>query len=152
MHFSLLSRNWNLMRGFDAYWIDKHACQLSRCWELFLASLSQTLTKLQDGVLALTKFSELKLDERFRFIFDRKTCTPTFTTSRAICPHLSPTLSKLHGGVSLLSSFLEFKFDHKFGCRFDEQVCMQTFETFQNIFTPFKPNLSKIAQRSFTFH
>ena len=123
----------------------------SRCYELFSASLSQTLTKMHDGVSALTKFSELKLDHRFGCILDRQVCTPTFVKFRAILPPLSPTPSKLREGVSLLSSFLEFKFERKFGCPFDEQACMQTFVTFQNIFTPFNPNLRTTAQRSFTY-
>ena len=82
----------------------------------FLESLSQTVTKLHDGVSGLTKFSELKLDHRFGCILDRQACTPTFTTFRAILPPLSPTLSKPHDGVSFSNSFLEFKFHYKFGC------------------------------------
>ena len=46
--------------------------------------LSQTLTKMYDGVLALTKFSELKLDDRFGCILDRQACMPTFTMFRDI--------------------------------------------------------------------
>ena len=46
----------------------------------FLESLSQTVTKLHDGVFALTKFSELKLDDRLGCISDKQACTPTFAT------------------------------------------------------------------------
>ena len=131
---------------------DKSACQLSRYWELFLTSLSKTLTKLHDAVSALTRFLEFKPDHMFGCILDRQACTPTFAMFQAILTRaLSPTLSKPHEGVSLSISFLEFNFDHKFGCTFDEQVCKKTFETFQNIFAPFKHNLRKTAQQSFTF-
>ena len=126
----------------DAYLQDKSACQLSRCWEVFSPSLSQTLTKLHDVVPALTRFLEFEPDHTFGCILDRQACTPNFATFQAILPPLSPTLLKPHDEVSLSSSFSEFKFDHKFGCQFDQQACMQPFETFQNIFTPFKPNLS----------
>ena len=56
----------------------------------FLASLRQTLTKLQDVVSSLTKFLELKPDNRFGCILDRKALTPTFTTFRAILTHFKP--------------------------------------------------------------
>ena len=72
-------------------------------------SLSQTLTKLQDAVSALTKFFELKPDHRFGCILDRQACTPTFATFQAISLPLGPTLSKPNDGVSLSSSFFEFK-------------------------------------------
>ena len=131
---------------------DKSACQLSRCWELFSASLSKTLTKQQKMQSQLWPNSQnwnliIGLDA---YWID-KHARQLLRRFELIWPPLSPTLSKPHERVSLSSSFLEFNFDDKFGCSFDEQVCKQTFERFQNIFTPFKHNLSKTAQQSFTF-
>ena len=129
---------------------NKSACQLSRCWELFSPSLSQTLAKLHDAVSALTRFLEFKPDHMLDAYWIDKHARQLSRRFKLFWPPLRPTLLRPHDGVSLSSSFSEFKFDHKFGCLFDQQACMQTFEKFQNIFTPFKPNLSKTAQRSFT--
>ena len=70
--------------SFDAHLDDKYARQLSRCLELFLTPLSQTVTKLYDGVSLLMYFLEWKLDHRFGFPLDKKSFTPNFATFRAI--------------------------------------------------------------------
>ena len=74
---------------------------------------------MNDKVLLLTNFSELKFGHRFGCMFDIKTCTPTFAMVRAISTPSSPTLGKMNDEVSLLTNFLEFKFDHRFGFPID---------------------------------
>ena len=130
---------------------NKSAYQLSRCWDLFSPSLSQTLTNMHDAVSALTRFLKFKTDNMFGCILHRQACTPNFSTFQGILTPFRPNPVETTRRVSLSSILLEFKFDHKFGCQFDQQAWMQTFEKFQNIFTPFNPNLSKTPQRSFTW-
>ena len=72
----------------------------------FLASLSQTLTKLQDAVSGLTKFSELKPDNRFGCILDRKACMPTFTMFRAILTPFKPNPVEIARRIFLFEQFL----------------------------------------------
>ena len=71
---------------------NKSAFQLSRCWELFSPSLSQTLTKLHDAVSALTRFLEFKPAHMFGCILDRQACTPTFATFQTILTPFKPNL------------------------------------------------------------
>ena len=134
----------------DAHLVDKSACQISWCLELFSPPLSQTLAK-PHGVSLLTKLSELKFDHRFRFPFDIQPCMPTFTTLWAILTFFKPYPSEIAWWCFTFEKFIRIKFDHRFGWTFDKQVCMWNFATFQNIFTPFKPNLSKNCTVEFHF-
>ena len=122
-----------------------------RCLELFLAPLSQTLTKLYDGVSLLMYFLEWKLDQRFGCALDKQSCTPTFAMVRVIWTPSSPTLAKMHDEVSLLTIFLQLKFDHRFGCSFDKQAYTPTFMMFRAIFTPFKSGPRETTRYSLNF-
>ena len=124
----------------------------SQCSELFSTPLSQTLTKLYEGVSLLTYFLEWKLDHRFGCPLDKKSCMPNFAMFRAIIlTPFKPNPSETTRQSFTLSSFLELIFAHIFGCKFDRQDCTWNFMTLWNIFTCFKPNLSKTTQGSFTF-
>ena len=135
----------------DAHLVDKSACQLWLCLELFSPPLRQTLEKPWNGVYLLTNFSKLKFDHKFGCTWDKQAYTPMFLTFWATFNPLNPTLGKPHDGVSLLSNFLELKCDHWFGCPFHRKSCTPTFVVFEAIFNPLKSNLGETTRWNFTF-
>ena len=125
--FWLTSQNWNFIIYLDTHWINKHACQLSQCSELFWPPLSPTLEKLHKGVSLLSSFLELKFDHRFGCPFHRR---ELLRHSKLFWPPLITTLPKPHYGVSFLTNFSKLKFD----CRFLVNRVHANFHTTQSCF------------------
>ena len=134
----------------EAHSVDKSACQLLWCLELFSPPLSQTLAKPWNGVYILTNFLKLKFDHKFGCTWDKQAYTPTFLTFWATFNPLNPTLGKPHDGLSLLSNFLELKCDRWFGCPFHRKACTPTFVVFEAIFNPL--NGQPWQNRTMKFH
>ena len=79
---------------FNVQLVDKSACQISLCSELFFPPLSQTLAKLYDGVSLSTKFPELKFDHRFGCPVDIQVCKPNFAIFQAMWTLFNPNSSE----------------------------------------------------------
>ena len=107
--FWLNSQNWNLIIDLDTHLICKCALQILQCFKLFGPSLSRTIGKMHDEVSLLTIFSQLKFDHRFRCPFDKKACTPTFMTFRAIFTPFNPNLCETAWQSSTFYKFIEIK-------------------------------------------
>ena len=98
--------------GLDAYWIDKHARQLLRRFELFLPPLSPTLSKLHEGVSLSSSFLEFNFDHKFGCSFDEQVYKQTFETFQNIFTPFK------HNEVSRLTNFSKLKFHHRFKSTF----------------------------------
>ena len=83
-----------MLIDLDVHLVDKSACQIWWCSELFFPPLSHTLAKPRDGVSLLTKFLELKFYNRFGCPFDIQACTPNFAMFRAIWTRFKPNSSE----------------------------------------------------------
>jgi len=111
-----------LIIDLDAHLINKRACQLLQCSELFGLPLSPTLVKMHDKVSLLTNFLELKFDQDLDVDLIDKSARQLSRCSELSSAPLIQTLTKLHDGVSLLTNFSELKLDHRFGFPLDKQA------------------------------